>query len=371
MSTIKCLKTGLIYQNPNPHVHSVHAYFPSVVVMANGEMLAAFVLGEAFEATNLRTNIARSTDEGETWDLEGPICPATSDRLTSEASRITALLDGELVACMIRHDRTDHPEQGVTNPENMGFVPLELLVLRSSNHGRTWTEPKAFAPPLVGPSFEYCSPITPLQDGRWVWCTCTWRGWDGYCPNGTRMVAFVSHDRGQSWPEYMDVMHDPQQHIIYWETKMIEFPDGKLLVPAWAYDEVAAEDLPNQYTISHDGGESWLPPQSTGLLGQTPTPFLLEDEQILTVYRRMDEPGLWANVSYLEGDEWVNDCCEPLWGAGMSRLTSTSDNMVADFHVLRFGAPCITGLPDGTIFIAFWCYEECTSVIRWFKLQID
>ena len=25
---------------------------------------------------------------------------------------------------------------------------------------------------------------------------------------------------------------------------------------------------------------------------------------------------------------------------------------------------------DGTVFVAFWCYEECISVIRWFKLAV-
>jgi hypothetical protein len=52
-------------------------------------------------------------------------------------------------------------------------------------------------------------------------------------------------------------------------------------------------------------------------------------------------------------------------------LTGTSDNMVQNFQVLRFGGPCITRLPDGAIFVAFWCYEDCVSNIRWFKLEID
>jgi hypothetical protein len=85
----------------------------------------------------------------------------------------------------------------------------------------------------------------------------------------------------------------------------------------------------------------------------------------------MDQPGLWANLSHLEGDTWVNDTCAPLWGAQSAGLTGASDSMVENFQVLRFGAPCITRLPDGTIFTAFWCYEDCVSNIRWFKLQID
>jgi hypothetical protein len=370
-SIIKCTGTGLIYRNPKPHVHSVHAYFPSVVPLANGELLATLVLGEAFESPNCRTNVARSVDNGETWQLEGPIYAGTTARLTSDASRITALPAGEVVAFMIRAERTDRPDEGLTNPENLGFVPIELAILRSSDFGHTWTKPEAFAPPLIGPSFEMCSPITPLRDGRWLLPTHTWHSWDGACPNGLKMVAFVSHDRGQTWPAYVDVMEDPEQHVIYWESKIVEFHDGRLLAAAWAYDKDATEDLPNQYAISPDGGSTWSTPQSTGLLGQTLTPFLVGDGRILCVYRRMDQPGLWANLSHLDGQTWVNDTCAPLWGAQSAGLTGASDNMVENFQVLRFGAPCITRLPDGVIFVAFWCYEDCVSNIRWFKLEID
>ena len=369
-STIKCIGTGLIYRNPKPNVYSVHAYFPSVALMANGELLATLVLGEAIESPNCRTNLARSTDNGETWQLEGPIYPGTTDRLITDHSRITALPDGEVVVFTARRDRTDHPDQ-VVNPETMGRRPGELVTVRSQDYGHTWTEPHTVTPPLVGPSFELCCPITPLRDGRWILPTHTWLGWDGERPNGLKMVAFVSHDRAQSWPEYTDVMRDPKQRVYYWESKIVELPDDRLLAVAWAHDATAVKDYPNQYAISKDGGKTWSLPESTGLKGQTLTPFILADGRILSVYRRLDKTGLWANLSHLEGDKWINDSCEPLWGAQTAGLTGTFDNTAQNFSALRFGAPCMVGLQDGTVFVAFWCYEDRVSNIRWFKLQID
>jgi hypothetical protein len=386
MPEIAILGTGLIYRNPKPHVHAVHAYFPSVVQLTNGELLCSFVLGEAFEAANCHTHLARSADGGQTWRLEGPIYPATPDRLTSDAVRLTALPDGGVVAFMVRSDRTDHPEEGLANPENLGFVPTETLLLWSEDAGHTWGWPEPLAPPLVGPSFELCCPIVPLSDGRWFLPTSTWRGWDGDCPNGMKMVAFVSHDGGRSWPEYRDVMRDPEQRIIYWESKIAELPaerpqqgNGRLLAVAWAYDQVAGADLPNQYAISADGGKTWSAPASTGLQGQTLTPHVLDDARkdgagsgrVLCIYRRIDRPGLWANLSHLAGDCWVNDDEAPIWGVGAQRLTGDSDNMVQNFQALRFGAPSVLRLNDGAIFVALWCYEDCVSVIRWYKLAVD
>ena len=87
MSEIAILGTGLIYRNPKPHLHAVHAYFPSVVQLTNGELLCSLVLGEAFDAENCHTYVARSADRGETWRLQGRIYPGTTDRITSDATR--------------------------------------------------------------------------------------------------------------------------------------------------------------------------------------------------------------------------------------------------------------------------------------------
>jgi sialidase-1 len=193
-----------------------------------------------------------------------------------------------------------------------------------------------------------------------------------------KMVAFISHDFGRSWPEYRDVMRDPEQRVIYWESKICELPDGRLLAVAWAYDQVAAADLPNHYAVSADGGDTWSVPRSTGLQGQTPTPYVLDNAhkdgaasgRVLLVYRRIDRPGLWANLSHLEGDRWVNDGEATIWGAGAEGLTGDSSIMVQNFQVLRFGAPSVIRLNDSTLFLAFWCYEDCVSVIRWYKLAV-
>jgi hypothetical protein len=371
VSTITIENTGLVYRNPIPHVRSVHAYFPSVACLDNGDMLATVVLGEAFEAANLRTHLCRSTDGGETWVHEGPLYPGTDDRLTSDACRITPLPDGGAVAFMVRHGRDDYPNEGLSNADTLGFVPTELLLLRTSDGGISWSGPSTLTPPLVGPSFELCSPITVLSDGRWVLPTSTWPGWDGDCPNGIRMIGMVSHDQGATWPEYWNVMNEPEGQIFFWESKIIELADGRLMAIAWVYDADEAKDRPNHFSLSSDGGTTWSRPISTGIIGQTMTPYPLADGRVLSVYRRMDEPGLWADVARIENDQWVSESSAPLWGHQVGGLTSQSDDMVHNFNVLRFGAPCVTQLSDGALFVAFWCYEDCVSEVRWIKLRVE
>jgi sialidase-1 len=370
MTEIQSLKTGLLYSNPKPHLRRIDATFPSVVMMDNGEMLATITLAEAFEAVNMHTHVCRSSDQGETWRLEGPICPVIKDRLTSDSARLTHLGGGRLVAFMTRLDRSRYPDEGMTNPKTLGFVPTELLLIRSDDYGRTWSPPEPITPPLTGPCFEMCSPITVLRDGRWALPTETWPDWDGHCPNGVRMIALVSNDQGRSWPQYWDIMHQPDRRVFFWESKIVELTDGPLVAVAWGYDDPAARDLPNQYSISLDAGQTWSKPRSTDLLGQTLTPIALDNGRILSVYRRIDKPGLWANISHSDCGNWINDFEAPLWGHESAGLTSHTQNMSQNFTKLRFGAPSLARLPDGTIFVAFWCYEDYLCHVRWFKLAI-
>lgn len=364
--------TGVVYRNPLPHVYARHAYFPSVIELANGELLASFAVGQAFESHDLHTELSRSVDGGVTWEHVGRLYEGTKDRVTSDTARLSHGSNGEIVAYVIRHDRS-RDNCGLVNPDNLGFVEIEQLLLRSRDGGRTWSEPEKITPPLVGPAFEMTSPIVPLRDGRWILPTSTWRGFEGDCPNGMKMVAFMSSDEGGTWPTYLDVMADPYEALIFWESKMVELSDGRILAAAWVYDEKADKDLDNHYAISNGIGpdSGFTKPRSCGLQGQTLHFAEISPGKILTIYRRTDLPGLWANLSRMDGEDWVNEDEYPLWGVDRNGLTSHTGNMAADFAVLKFGAPSICRLASGEMIVCFWAVEDGVSNIRWIRLQVE
>ncbi|CAL1519372.1 sialidase family protein [Chitinophaga sp. MM2321] len=363
--------TGIIYRNPKPHVFSRHAYFPWIVGLENGDLIASFVTGEAFESIDSDTCISRSSDEGLTWSVPQSLLPAQYKNLSSNCARLTNMGNNELAAMVVRSRRESYPEEGLANPENMGFVPTELLLIRSFDAGKSWTTPALIEPPLTGPSFEACSPIVLLKDGRWIWPTSTWRGWNGYSPNGMKMVALVSHDQGKTWPEHMEVMDSNTEQIIYWEGKIVELSNGLFVAVSWVFDEKKGVDLKNHFTISRDKGKTWTAPASTNIQGQTMALTELPDGRLLAVYRRTDKPGLWITTARLTDDTWINEDEFCLWGGIQeNKDAQKQENMVHEFNELKFGAPCITILPDHTIFIAFWCYEKMVSNIRWFKLVV-
>jgi hypothetical protein len=359
----------LIYANPKPHVRSLHAYFPSVVRYPDGEMVCTLRMGQAMQSHDLRTYVTRSLDNGATWTLEAPIFAGTTPFVATDHARITISDDGELIAFMIRQHR-EHPEDGATNPLTGGYEQQELMIARSRDRGRTWQGPHEFTPPLVGPCFEMCAPIVMLKNGTWLLSTATWQDWDGVCPNGLRTVAFVSTDRGRTWPAYVNTMVNIEDEITYWESKMLHLRDGRLLVVAWAYDRKNKKDLPNHYVISADGGKTFSQPKPMDVLGQTLTPLELSDGRMLFVYRRMDKPGLWALTSRLVGERWQHEEELGLWGVAAGSLTAHTANMSVNFSRLRFGAPCLVDMGDGTVHVSFWATEDCQSVARWIRVRV-
>lgn len=367
MARIICQNTGLVYKNEIPHVYSRHAAHPSVTVLNNNEMLATAVIGQAFESADTRAYLFRSVNKGETWTSEGRLFYETSES-ESDLGRISTAPNGDLIAVYFKHDRS-RKDQGYTNPDNMGFTETKIYLTKSFDGGLSWMKPWLIEPPLIGPAFESHSAVIFLSDGRWILPTSTWRGWDGYCPNGMKVVAFVSYDEGATWPEYIDVMDDSKDGIIYFESSLCELPDNRLICAAWGYNERNGLDIMNQYVISSDG-KAFGKRRSTGLIGQTMATISLGDGRLLSVYRRMDKQGFWANLSRIEGDEWINETELPLWGTLEHDLVHTGKNMSSNFSRLKFGAPRLIRIED-IIFVAFWCYEDFQGVIRWFKLCID
>lgn len=370
MTSIRVQSTGLLYRNQKPHLRSRQASFPSVVRLPDGALLASFGVGSAFESIDAHTQLARSTDNGETWELEAALLDTPTTPPTSSNLRLTALSGGEVIASGARWDRSQ-TDEGLVNPLTLGFVPTELVLLRSTDGGRTWGSPQVVTPPLVGPSFEICSPIVPLVDGRWLWPTSTWRGWDGDAPNGMKAVALVTHDAGHSWPEYVDVMDGTREGIVYWEQKLVTLSDGRMLAVCWAHDLDAGTDLPVHAAVSTDAGRSFAPPRPLPLTGQTTTSLALPDGRLLCVYRRTDLPGLWAALLREDGDTWAQEAEALLWGASGASSRATANTIAEEMSALRFGLPCLLPLPDGALHLTFWCVEDCVAVIRWMTLRVE
>ena len=365
---IETLDTGLIYRNPEPERRAIHAWHPSVVVLDDGELFASFDLASGVDAHDYTTYMARSLDGGTTWSEPELLVDFQGPRPTTGGIRVALTRDKTLVGIGGRTYRDGHGG-ALINRVNLGHAPMDLITTRSSDGGHTWSKPQIIAQPIASPAWEVCHQIVELADGRWLAPMAPWRGWDGEEPIGMKALAFVSHDQGETWPEHIVIMDQFDRGIYSWEVSLRQLNDGRLVATCWAFDLSAGHSELNPYAISTDG-ETFSPPRSTGIPGQTGKMLVLPDDRILFVYRRDDTPGLWANLSLLDDDTWVNVAEAPLWQGAPSGMTGTTDSSAQELLDLKFGFPSLALLPNGSVYVAFWGEEQGVYNIRWFKLQV-
>jgi hypothetical protein len=263
----------------------------------------------------------------------------------------------------------DDPAEGLTNRETLGFIPMDLIRLSSTDSGREWQGPAVIEAPLTGPAFEICHAIVELADGRWLAPTQTWPGWNGEAPNGRKAIALVSHDRGATWPEFFTVFDGSDRGIIHFEISVVQLPDGRLLAVSWAYDEKARKTLPTPYAVSSDG-KSFSARGVTGLHGQTAKLLPLDDGRFICVYRREDMPGLWVQLARLDANDWSNLDELLLW-CGNATASTRTGTISDELSSLRFGYPSTARLSNGEIMVVFWCEEDGIRNIRWCRLSIE
>lgn len=370
MQQLTVVRTGLIYRNPIPHLRSRHAYYPTVVGCGDGTMLASFMLASAMEAIDGQVHLSRSDDGGQTWSEPTPAHEKSPGHC--ETGKITHLGGGRVVLLLSESERPD-PAVGSVNPANLGHVPTRLSLLRSNDDGRSWSAPRVIEPPLVGPTFELCTAITVLPDGRWLLPTSTWRGWDGDEPNGMKAVAFVSDDAGRTWGGYVDVMDGTGRGVLFWEQKIVTLGDGRLFALAWAHVEADRSDLANHAAVAEAEALKFSPAAPTPLRGQTPSLLALGGDEVLCVYRRTDEPGLWAAKLRVgpgaEAEvEVLGQRC--LWRPMLPPKHEPGGGLVEEFRGLKFGAPCLLRKNDDEVYCAFWCVEDGVANIRWITLGL-
>lgn len=356
----------VLFRNPKPHVRSIQAYFPSVVAFDAQHLGATVVLGEAFESPNLHLAYFESKDAGHSWTRKSTVTEPSPDFTSSSTGRLNLLPNGTLSVIVTRHERSSYDE-GLTEGASIAMLPMQVEQYYSADDGATWQGPEVIVPPISGTSFEICSGFTFLQDGTYLWPTSTWPvAGTEVRVDGFRTGAFVSQDQGRTWNHWMPVF--PNDRYIYWESKIIPLPDQRLLAVSWVHDLEAGKDLPNHYAIGNADGSVWTEPKSMGTLGQTLSSVVLPDGRILSVYRRVDQPGLWAAISALEGDALVIQEQAILWGAAAG-ASSDPEKIRQHFATLKFGAPAIIRLPNDDIFIAFWAVVDGVSQINTITLS--
>ncbi len=334
------IESHVVYENPQPMLRSRHGYFPGLVQLASGELLALLVIGEAFESVDLTTHVARSSDDGRTWTLQGPLLDKSRDsRPTSDFLKPLVLRDGSLIALGYRFHRDD-PEQTIAIQETDGALPGDDIVASSTDDGRTWSAARII-PRRTPELLEIPSRSVQLASGDIVATAGLFTMPDGSRPSGQFGPLLRSTDGGQTWDDGVRYFDSPQHSIAAYESHVCEMQPGRLVAICWAFDIAAGRYLSNQVTVSHDDGHTWSAPIDTGHQAESANLLYLGGERLLSIHcHRGADVGLVVrrhrlHRGSLDADRGTHD---------LGRLDAAADARRADVLRVRPRDPVRPGL---------------------------
>jgi hypothetical protein len=153
------------------------------------------------------------------------------------------------------------------------------------------------------------------------------------------------------------------------EAWVIQLSDGRLLGTSWHVDNSGEQCYPNAWSLSSDGGESWMPTESTGIMGQSTALAALPNGGALFVYnqRTHGEVGVWMAQVQPTAATFGILSNQIVWKAE-TPTQNESPGLHDQWCDFSFGEPAVLVLPDGNLLVVFWCIQPDGQGIRYVKL---
>ncbi|WDR02603.1 sialidase family protein [Devosia algicola] len=168
---MKIIKDIIVYQNPQPLLVSRQAVFPGVAQLDNGDLIALFSIGQAFDSADQRAYCCHSVDNGRHWTA--PVALHEHDYGAvqhSETLKPLVLDDGTLIATGYAFLRPDALTP-IVDEQTFAVLPMHNKISFSTDGGQNWTVPSRID--IEGKPLEMSGPCIQLASGQNPGCGST------------------------------------------------------------------------------------------------------------------------------------------------------------------------------------------------------
>jgi len=350
-----------------PDTPTAIAAGPRCAVAEDGDVVCSFMVQSKLGINDFKPMLARSKDGGKTWSEGQLLWPHLQNRYSIFGS-VSRAPNGELLyfgsRCPI-----ETPGETFWSDATQGLKANELIWSKSTDGGRRWAEPQVVPMPILGAA-EVPGALTIMRSGRMIVCYAPYNTFDPQLVvDRNQIVALRSDDQCKTWRHNSMIRFD-SEHSTGAEAWVIELVDGSLLGTTWHLNQQDKSDHPNAYAISLDGGDTWLPTRSTGIIGQSTSLAALPDGRALFIYnqRKHGEPGVWLAVVKPTAHDFGVESNDIVWRA-QTRTQSSTSGEHSEWTDFSFGEPAVALLPDKTLLVVLWCVQPAGQGVRYAKLM--
>jgi hypothetical protein len=357
MMRIDVQQLGVVYEAPADDPNG-HAAEPRAARLADGTILVSHRSGTRRESADGRPHLARSRDDGRTWeDLGFPFRTRPEQGWDLRGHGMTQLASGDVLSVGIGLDkRLDRP---VYNPDGEGLIPIANHFARSSDQGASWSDSWM----LTGQPIPQTASqgLLALPDGDVLMTFETFKEYDE--PGIWRYKGGMlrSHDEGRTWGEQVvsaasDFEGDPYD-TMWWDPRIARLADGTLVQFYYAFRHRTIGEGPVHAAWSTDDGRTWTPPTPTTLEGQATYPIALPDDgtrsgrNVIAFQARRTGTGTMRAYWSADGGRTFNPESEAVVYEHGGTSAGPADGSMSSFDYLismdrfTFGHPC--GVPLG------------------------
>lgn len=335
--------------------------FPQAIQLENGDLLCSFSVGGGPWTTG-GSDLARSTDGGLNWIWQRTLLPKCEETGATNHLKLSIAADKKtLYAYGCRQRR--QPGQ------RFGEFFTEPIFCQSTDQGLTWSDPSVIPIQREG-NFEISHGILPLRMNRLLAPAATLPSCDRL---GEKVLVGISDDGGKSWPNQAVVFHDPDERLGFFEHKLAEVSSDLLVAVCWTVTLTGVSDQENHFSFSRDGGITWTPPRSTGMMGQTMTPIPLPGgNRLLVLYnRRYGQQGIVMSLVTFAEDSWQVQYEGLLYDALNTRQRDDAVDGKEELNTFEFGFPTAIRLDSGEFLATYWAKQGQRFGINWARLRVD